>query len=295
MKRRVGKRAAIWVALAFGFASLGDDCDGDIVNDPTFRDWCGDTLCQWKLDAGHIAPVPTWNVDDLGVSFLDQGTQISQATTESGATCILFTSVANIDPAADMTIGVDFNSDGSIDYTAPLGSTQWESVQTEITAPAAYQGITFFLTKGGTGTAILAEMRIQSSSGCTAQPPSITGLAFGEKCEADAGDTCATGLTCFGVSGDQLCSQCSDAVSCANGAVCSTRSVFFPSQCGPGQGLGASGDPCLVGTDCMSGTCKGAMPVALGEEAGPCDLDAALGDADPSNCQWYAARGGTCD
>jgi hypothetical protein len=168
-------------------------------------------------------------------------------------------------------------------------------VQTEITAPAAYQGITFYLTKTGTGTAILAEMRIQSSSGCTALAKPIGGLGFGEKCEADAGDTCASGLTCFGVSGDQLCSQCSDTVACANGAACSTRSVFFPSQCGPGQGLGASGDPCLVGDDCASGACKGATPVALGDEVGACDLDAALGDADPSNCQWYAARGGTCE
>jgi len=295
MNRWIGKRAAVALALAFGFASLGDDCDGDIANDPTFRDWCGDTLCAWTLDAGHIARVATWNADDFGVSFVDQGTQISQSTTDTSPTCILFTSVADIDPNAGMTIGVDFNSDGTIDYSAPLGSTSWQSVQTEITAPPAYQGITFYLTKTGTGTAILAEMRIQSSSGCTAPPKPITGLEFGEKCEADAGDTCAAGLTCFGVSSDQLCSQCSDTVPCTNGAACSTRSVFFPSQCGPGQGLGVGGDPCLVGTDCMSGTCNGAVPVALADEAGTCDLDAALGDADPSNCQWYGARGGTCE
>jgi hypothetical protein len=288
-------RCAVCVALALGFASLGDDCDGDIAQDPTFRDWCGDTLCSWTLVAGHIARAPTWNANDLGVSFVDQGTEISQATTETSATCLLFTSVADIDPSAEMTLGVDFNSDGSIDYSAPLGATDWQSVQTEITAPAAYQGITFYLTKGGTGTAILAEMRIQSSSGCTAAPVTVKGLQFGEKCDPDGGDVCASGLTCFGVSGDALCSQCSDNVTCANGAACSTRSVFFPSQCGPGQGLGDAGAPCLVGTDCTSGTCNGAAPVALAEEAGTCDLDAALGgDADPSNCQWYAARGGTC-
>jgi hypothetical protein len=287
-------RAAVAGALLLGFGSLGDDCDQDIAQDPTFRDWCGDTLCAWKLDAGRIARVATWDADDFGVSFVDRGTQIAQSTTESSATCLLFTSAANIDPDAQMVLGVDFDSDGVIDVTQSLGATYWQSVQTEITAPPAYQGITFYLTKGGTGTAILAEMRIQSSSGCTAAPQPLAGLGFGEKCQADAGDTCAEGLTCFGVSGDQLCSQCSDTVPCSNGAVCSTRSVFFPSQCGPGQGLGASGDPCVVGTDCASGACDGATPVPLGEEAGTCDLDAALGDADPSNCQWYGARGGTC-
>jgi hypothetical protein len=289
-------RAAMAGALLFGFVSLGDDCNSDIAEDPTFRDWCGDTLCAWKLDAGHIARVATWDADDFGVSFVDQGTQISQATAETSgdATCILFTSAADIDPNAQLTLGIDFNSDGTIDVTQPIGATYWQSVETEITTPPSYQGITFYLTKNGTGTAVLAEMRIQSTGGCTAPAPPVAGLGLGESCQPDAGDTCASGLTCFGVGTDTLCAQCSDTVACAGDAACSTRSVFFPSQCGPGQGLGASGDPCLVGTDCASGACDGATPVPLVEEGGACDLDAALGDADPSNCQWYAARGGTC-
>jgi hypothetical protein len=44
----------------------------------------------------------------------------------------------------------------------------------------------------------------------------------------------------------------------------------------------------------MSGMCNGAENVPLSPEAGSCDLDAAIGDANPSNCMWYSARGGTC-
>jgi hypothetical protein len=296
LHRLLPNRASLGVVLAFGLVTLGGDCDGDIVQDPTFRDWCGDSLCAWHLDAGHIQQAPTWNENDLGVSFLDPGTQISQVTTEASATCILFTSVANIDPAADMTIAVDFNSDGSFESKTPLGSATWQKVQTEITAPAAYQGITFVLTKNGGGTAVLAEMRIQSSTGCSASPVSIDAgtLQFGEKC-ADSTE-CAAGLTCTGDPTDQLCSQCSASAPCVNGAACTARGVFFPSQCGPGQGLGKPGDPCLNGSDCASGACDGAIPVALADEAGACDLDAALGaDAgDPTNCQWYGDRGGQC-
>jgi len=292
---RLRTRASLAVVSAFGLITLGGDCDEDIVQDPTFRDWCGDSLCAWHLDAGTVQPVPTWNADDLGVSFVETPTQISQATTESSATCILFTSVANIDPAADMTLAVDFNNDGSFESTTPLGATQWQKVETEITAPAAYQGITFVLRKGGTGTAVLAEMRIQSSTGCTAAPVSIDAgtLLFGEKC-ADSTE-CASGLTCTGVGSDLLCSQCSASVPCADGVSCTARGVFLPSQCGPGQGLGKMGDPCLNGSDCASGACDGATPVALADEAGSCDLDAALGaDADATNCQWYGDRGGQC-
>ena len=290
-----GSRASLAVVLAFGLVTLGGDCDGDIVQDPTFRDWCSDSLCAWHLDAGNVEPVPTWNENDLGVGFVAMGTQISQVTTESSATCILFTSVADIDPAADMSIAVDFNSDGSFESTTPLGATQWQKVETEITAPAAYQGITFVLRKGGTGTAVLAEMRIQSSTGCTAAPVAIDAgtLLFGEKC-ADTSE-CASGLTCTGAPSDLLCSQCSASAPCANAAPCTARSVFLPSQCGPGQGLGKTADPCLNGSDCVSGACDGATPVPLGDEAGTCDLDAGLGaDADPTNCQWYGDRGGQC-
>ena len=166
-------RGPLLGVLAFGLAALGGDCDGDIVQDPTFRDWCGDVLCAWNKDAGSVQPAPTWNEHDLGVSFAETPTQISQVTTESSAPCILFTSVADIDPAADMSVSVDFNSDGSFESTTPIGSTQWERVQTVIAAPSAYQGITFVIRKAGTGTAILAEMRIQSSSDCMAPPAPI--------------------------------------------------------------------------------------------------------------------------
>jgi len=294
--RRIIERASVPVVFAFGMATLGGDCAGDLVQDPTFRDWCGSSLCAWHLDAGQIEPVPTWNQNDLGVSFVDMPTQISQTSTESSATCILFTSVADIDPAADMTLSVDFDGDGSIEYSAPLGATHWQKVQTEITAPAAYQGITFTLRKAGSGTAVLAEMRIQSTSGCTAPPASIAAgsLVLGEKCAGDS--DCSPGLTCTGAAGDLLCSQCSGSVPCPGdgGVACVASSVFLPSQCGPGLGLGKVGDPCLSGSDCATGDCSGATPVPLADEAGACDLDASLGAGNPTNCQWYAARGGHC-
>jgi hypothetical protein len=299
MKTRFApSRIAVTVVALFACASLGDDCDGDIVQDPTFRDWCGSSLCSWKTDFGQIARVPTWNQEDFGVSFLDNGstgTEISQVTEENQATCILFTSVGDIDPTADMTVSVDFNNDGTIDAIQTLASATWHTVQTEITAPARYQGITFYVKKNGTGTAILAEMAIQSRSGCTAPPPKIDNLRFGETCSSTA--ECETGFVCpeWVDGGTQFCGQCTDQIPCEGGVTCKTRSVFLPLQCGPGQGLGQSGAPCLANSDCASGACDGAMPVelVLGDAATPCDLNT-ISPSDPSNCSWATALGGAC-
>ena len=128
-------RAALLLAAAAALTALGADCEGNVVQDPTFRDWCGNSLCALTLDSGRIQRVPTWNPDDFGVAFLDKGTQISQVTQEKQAECLLFTTVADIDPAAQMTLLVDFNNDGVIDFTGPLGATDWHQVQAEISAP----------------------------------------------------------------------------------------------------------------------------------------------------------------
>ena len=245
------------VLFALAAAAIGADCDGNIVDDPTFRDWCGDSLCSWKTESGQIQRVPTWNKDDFGVAFLDAdgGTEISQITDEADAKCILFTSVGDIDPNAQMSVAVDFNSDGSIDFTAPLGTATWRQVQSEISAPAAYKGITFYVKKSGTGTAVLAEMRITVSSACTAPPPNLTGLRLGVPC-SNAGQ-CATGLVCSEpIAGlERLCSECGSGKSCESDVICGQSSYTAPFQCGAGEGRGNRGDPCLTNSDCKANAC----------------------------------------
>jgi hypothetical protein len=294
-------RATLACVALLGIAMMGDDCQGDIVSDPAFRDWCGSSLCSWKTDYGQIQRVPTWIAEDFGVSFLDNaggnppGTEISQVTQENSATCILFTSVGNIAPQANMVVKVDFDNDGTIDYTAPLGTASWTQVQTEITAPPGYDGITFYVAKEGTGTAVLAEMRIQSTSGCTAPvAPTEHPFLFGDSCATTT--ECATGLVCapLGDAGADYCSQCSAEVPCPGGVACQQRSVFFPAQCAPGQGLGVTGAPCVANSDCQSGACENATaePLLSGD-AGTCDLNT-IGPNDPSNCSWFTVLGGTC-
>ncbi len=300
MKRRrlalagVLSRPVLLLAAATSLTALGADCEGNVVQDPTFRDWCGDSLCSWKLDSGHIKRVPTWNPDDFGVSFLDMGSQISQVTTENEARCLLFTSVADLDPAAQMTLLVDFNNDGTIDFQGPLGATEWHKVEAEITAPAGYDGITFSLQKQGTGTAVLAEMRVLSTKECTA-PSRHAPFRLGEKCSTTS--DCSTGLSC---TADGFCTQCGDEAPCPAGLSCETR-LAHAQQCGPGQRRGRPGDPCVLPDDCASQACNGATLSSNAElfgvtdagcpTVGPqCDLDASPDGV----CACVLSHGGTC-
>ncbi len=292
-KAALARSVAGAAGLVLAASALGADCQGNIVQDPAFRDWCGASLCSWQTDSGRIQRVPTWDANDFGVAFLDPGTQISQVTEEDQATCILFTSVGDIDPTAEMTLSVDFDNDGTVDYTAPLGAVTWNKVQTEISAPAAYHGITFYVKKSGTGTAILAEMAITSTTGCTAPPVSLPPLRMGEGCSSTT--QCAEGLVCPEPvdGGFRLCGQCSPESPCGDGGVaCAQRGLLLPSQCGPGERLGASGAPCLADDDCASEACDGATLTALFGDGGPgaCDLDA----VDAPACALETALGGTC-
>jgi len=296
--RRVS-RAALLAAAAVSLAALGADCEGNVVRDPTFRDWCGNGLCAWQLDSGRIQRVPTWNPADFGVSFLDQGTEISQKTQEDQAKCLLFKTVADIDPSAQMTLLVDFDNDGTIDFQAPLGATYWHRVQAEISAPPVYRGITFRLKKEGSGTAIVAEMQVLSTTGCTPAPPlALPPQPLGGPCATST--DCQVGMICTHAN---QCEQCDETTPCPNGMACSSR-VLAAQQCAPGQGLGGSGDPCALPDDCASRACEGTSVQSIAAVFGQldagcptaapqCDLDAAL-DSSASVCACYLNHGGTC-
>lgn len=296
-------RGALLVAIAAAFAAIGADCDGDVLTDPTFRDWCSDggaeTLCSWTVDSGSIQRVPTWNENDFGVSFTTTGTQISQVTGENQAACLLFTTVADIDPSAQMSIAVDFDNDGTIDFQAPLGASDWHKVQAEIPTPPEYDGITFHIRKGGTGAAVLAEMRVVSTTGCTPLP--IPPGRLGEPCGDVDGAACTQGLVC---SKQNLCVQCNSEIACANGAACQDQ-VSQAFVCGPGQHLGQTGDPCVLDTDCASNGCDGADLSSLAavfkvtdagcSTAAPgCDVDASLDGGELAACACIFSHGGTC-
>jgi len=287
------KRALPFFVLLFAIASLGGDCEGDVVRDPTFRDWCGDSLCAWRLDAGHIRKAATWHPEDFGVEFLDTPTRISQPS-DTSSHCLLFTTVADVDASAQASIIADFDDDGTNDVTLPIAATTWHKVEVLISAPKAYSGVRFTIEKAGSGHAVLAEMRIQTSDKCAGDGPKLHDLPLGATCAAD--DEC--GSHSCEAAPTSVCSECGPTLACAGGAACTRHRsdmLGLPLQCGAGRGLGAAGAPCLDGTDCASGTCDGARVRAKfrgdAQDFAACDLGAAQL---PPDCAEVVADAGRC-
>jgi hypothetical protein len=296
---RVGTFALASRVGSFLFAAAVLVACDDVVSDPTFREWCGDTLCAWKLEEGHISRAPTWTDKDYGVAFLDTPTTISQEVTQS-PTCLKFSTIADIDPAAQMEVAIDFDRDGTIDAHQPIASAQWTEVTTLVTAPATYDGFTLYVKKEGTGNAVLAQFRVQSSTDCTAAAIPLGHLPIGDRCDPSSATACETGICCEG-----MCAECCSDTDCHGasttdgggdagaGNICRAITVpepqafgvsipTAPKQCNPGDHHHASGAPCIANDDCTSGTCDGAI------------VRAQTDDPDASDCSVTLPNAGTC-
>jgi hypothetical protein len=329
MALRLSKPFGLAGAALFALASLGGACDGDVLTDPTFRTWCGDELCAWTTESGAVRRAPTWHRHDYGVELVGAPASIGQDA--SGATgapefllgdlaaqprCLRFTTLADVDAAAQVSVAFDFDRDGRVDLEQPIAETNFRPTRTELTAPYAYDGLRVTITKRGEGRAVLAQMRLQSVDGCTAPPVERSPQPLGAPCTAAGAGECASGVCCGG-----RCSECCDgaaydvtaddpsfpAVACVDGGRCGPRegalpeadgrvpkwlyATPVPAQCDPGLGQRAAGAACVADDDCASGACEGASAEARG--AGTCEA-AHFPDAGGEGCAFRRVRGGQC-
>ncbi len=251
-------------------ACMAPGCNGDVLNDSTFRLWCGDSLCAWNLDAGHVKQTSTWHADDYGVELLDTPTQISQDTREA-SDCMEFSAVADVDAAAGTRVQVDFNLDGVPDFDEAIAETHWGRARLLIHAPDHFNDygdrVRVILRKNGVGRAVLAEIRLQRVETCTGGRTTLRHVAVGESCVSPA--ECESSVCC-----GSICSTCcaTGPNACTGGDACGRPRVVaptpspggelaaVPSLCGPGLSHGAAGAPCINANDCASNACEGATP-----------------------------------
>jgi hypothetical protein len=295
------------VTLTAGALATG--CD-DVVTDPNFHTWCGDQLCSWKLDSGKIQRAPTWHPKDYGVELLDSTdpnhtTSISQVS-DTTAKCLEFSAVADVAPEAQVSIGLDFNDDGSVDLDQAIASVGFTEQKFQVTAPLAYDHVRFIIAKKGNGRAVLAQMEVKAVSNCTAAPVVPKAEHLGTKCSDDVNGNseCSSGICYRG-----LCAECyggtaqSGFTDCPGNGTCAARIVpntvgdgvtskALPVQCEPGKGKHAAGTECLVGDDCTSGVCTGTVWTALdlGKNFEPCTGSFPFGPT----CSITSVRAGRC-
>ncbi len=321
---------ALFVAT-LSCALFATGCD-DIIKDPNFHTWCGDSLCSWKLESGEIRKAPTWHKNDTGVELLDSSaashvTAISQVVQGSTYKCLEFSVIADVAAEAQVYVLVDFGADGTAEYEQQIAAVGFRVQKTQITAPAHYTNMKFTLAKRGSGRAVLAQMDVKSSTTCSAPPVVLKKQALGTTCALLAiesggfkydNDACGTGICCEGV-----CSECCvsaapphdkdgglapDPVNtCSDGATCDrlpltshgsvgnpfgVQANVIPRQCDPGERERDKDSECLIDDDCKSHLCEGATWTVVNEQK-----DAGSCAAPPvedPECNVSSVHGGHC-
>jgi hypothetical protein len=298
------------LCLAAAPMLMGSECEQPLVKDSGFDIWCGDALCDWQVEAGNVAKVPTWHERDYGVSLVSDPTAISQALpfTSDDLSCIHFDLLANVDDAA--TVQLDMQFDGAIVHMETIPSGAWTPLSYHQVTPSYFRSLRILIGKTGTGKAELAQIQASKASDCSGSPP-LGDLArpAGATCELPiqcAGATCrprAAVATLFDDdNGLQVCTACTTDADCGAGMVCGLgwSAEFiqpFPA-CAPAAAA-VLGDRCLVDGECASGVCcDGVCSTCCGTGTAPacaagttCAARAKTADGKPARTAWQCAPG----
>lgn len=259
------KRPLAFLLVTAALAATTSACREEFVADATFRNWCGENLCSWKTEVGRIEKAPTWSDADPGVRFVDSPTRISTPLI-AGLSCIEFTSMASIADGASITLSLDLNDDGVVDYSYPLSTADWNAAKVQISAPESRAGTRIILEKKGSGNAVLAAVRVKSGGSCDAAVATATvravSLRTNDTCANDS--ECASGICCGNhcsaccpKQGAESCTGAACQVACGESAqTCKRGTVGLTFLCDPQQKTGKAGTPCLSHADCASGVCQ---------------------------------------
>jgi hypothetical protein len=261
MKRRIASAAT---CLAFLVLLRGDSCGQPVLQDPTFRLWCGEELCAWKTEAGSVRKAPTWHEADTGVEFVGTPARIGQ-NTPSTAQCLRFTSVADVSPSAQMSLTIDWDLDGTPDYTYPVPSVSFRQVQADFILPP-HEGMRVVLEKKGSGNAVLAEIRLQllSSADCASAPPPEPRKNLPLGARASSGTECRSRVVIANSCGE--CDPYAPQRACGEGVACTTRGnggVYGGFTLCDRKGERTAGEACGIDADCKSGACTGVRSVGM--------------------------------
>lgn len=264
MKTKLSLVVAAVAAMQMG----ATDC-GQVIRDPGFDLWCGDSLCTWKLLRGDIDQVGTWNAGDSGVSFLGTDTGIQQVApvTSGDGNCIRFSMMSNVSDNAEVFLDIDLEADGSVERSERIPTAHWQPVSFLIYIKGPYDGIRFELAKTGAGEAVLANLSAEISGDCegieqiTPDPrPNGAGCMEAADCASGlciASPTEIPGGSFFGL----VCTGCDPTgAACSAGQTCGIAAPLTPALAEPVECVPTAarvlGENCLGDAECASGICN---------------------------------------
>jgi hypothetical protein len=140
--------------------TMGSYCEVDVIDDPGFQFWCGETLCAWTVEEGAVRKVPTWHEHDYAVELVGSPVVISQQAAEGFSSCVRIELIADVETSAMLTIEIDYGGDGNVDWTSPVSREGFRSLAWEIRPGSeANSDSVFIVRKAGEGRAALTQLR----------------------------------------------------------------------------------------------------------------------------------------
>ncbi len=156
-------RATLLLLLMVGLVSAAT-CETDLIDDPGFQLWCGEQLCAWDLEEGEIRKVPTWHDHDYGVELVGSPVLLSQPS-RGGASCLRVEVTSKIESGAMVTVEVDADGGGEVDWTVPVESSErFVSRVQDVARSVSIDGVVS-LRKSGQGRAVVARLRVSTECG----------------------------------------------------------------------------------------------------------------------------------
>lgn len=259
------KTGLLLVCLASITMLPGWECGEPILDDTGFDIWCGKELCSWTVEQGQVKRVATWHRSDHGVDLVGPSVVLSQTSeaTSKDVTCLDFRVQADRDDDVSLIVQMDFLADGSVEYSHPLASDDFQSVGYSITPPTWFERVKVTVRKTGAGRAVLSQLRVSKGSGCQEAPVVIKGLPDGAKCQS-ASD--CLGGQCQKVQqwrADlenavvQVCGHCMTDSDCKAGQICGlgmSQRFYLHRACVPG-GTRRLAERCQGDGECLTGRC----------------------------------------
>ena len=239
---------------------------GEVTTDPGFDLWCGDKLCDWKIERGNVARVPTWNSEgDPGVELVGDDVAIEQLTPVDNidGTCMEFHLIANVALDAQVNLDVDVDGDGSLEQVEQIPTSSWQPLTFLIAIQPPFAGVRFELAKKGSGDAVLAQIQVKISDACGSIPPlDARPFPLGAPCTIDgdcASGTCADStLPIPFAGGTHICTDCTGD-SCGSAEVCGAAPAVGPVRGVPEACVAPAskllGDMCVSDAECTSSIC----------------------------------------
>jgi hypothetical protein len=274
------------IVIAAAATQLGSTDCGQAIKDNGFDLWCGDTLCDWKVERGAIQDVPTWHAGDQGVALVGDDVAIEQVSpvASTDGTCIELDLLAHVDANVDVVLNVDVFGDGTIDLAEHFPTGTWQPVTFQMRMPDAYAGVRFEIAKAGAGTAELANISAKIVDGGCAGQPALRVESRPLAAPCDDSSECASGICgedafAFGA----VCVACDGTHACGSGDVCGASRPLSPLRGAEIECIAAASVPlagqCASDGDCATGVCEGRM-------CSTCKTSADCGSGEDCNVAW---------